>query len=90
MSESAQFNRTREVPESKRPTCLRCRKPVDKLVISPNPKNPTGAIVKYECHGETVRQEIDATLANEEALASSTAFNDYTSGLMPGKVQEQS
>ena len=86
MSESFTFSNAALVPESKLPTCLRCNKLVDWLRVSPNPRNPNGVTVEYQCHGETVTQEMPSSaVTNEEGLSTYTAFNDYTSGLMRGR-----
>jgi hypothetical protein len=75
-----------QVPAQRRPRCLRCGKPVDSAAIRPKPGNHDYVVVEYECHGERATQEVGAdVLQRDEGLAAWTAFNDYTSGLMPGK-----
>ena len=70
--------------EANFPRCLRCNKPVDKLVISPDPANPRKATIEFHCHGESVKQEIPSSLiSGDQGLASYTVFNDFTSGLLP-------
>ena len=73
--------------EANLPHCLRCNKPVDRLVISPTPNNPSMVTIEFECHGETVEQEMSSSLlAGEQSLGSYTAFNDFTSGLLPAET----
>jgi hypothetical protein len=40
-------------------------------------------VVEYRCHGESARQEMPVSLVMG-GLAAYTAFNEYSSGLMPG------
>jgi hypothetical protein len=70
------------------PHCLRCHKPVDKLIITPHASNPHKVVVEFFCHGETVEQEMSSTLlAKEVGLGSYTVFNEYTSGMMKGTAR---
>lgn len=67
------------------PKCLRCDKPVDTLRTEPSPRDKSRVVVIYECHGESVSQELPSSaLEGGQGLSSYTAFNAYTSGLMPG------
>ncbi len=87
MSDSPATTAAAVSKEANFPRCVRCNKPVDRLVISPTPNNPGTVTVEFECHGETVEQELPASLlAGEQSLASYTAFNDFTSGLLPSKT----
>ena len=55
--------------------------------MSPNSANPSTVTVEFECHGETVSQDIPSSLlAGEQGLASFTVFNDFTSGLLPAET----
>lgn len=66
------------------PRCMRCHRPVEKLVIFPDPQDSDKFTVEFQCHGETVMQEIPSSLlGGEQGLGSYIAFSDYTSGLMP-------
>ena len=77
------------VPAEHYPQCLRCGKPVDSTVIRHKTGDQENVVVEYECHGERVTQEIAAgVLRRTEALAGCTAFNEYTTGLMPGKGED--
>lgn len=68
------------------PRCSRCNKTVDRLVISPQPNHPGQVTVEFECHGESVEQDMPSSLLEgEQGLASYTAFNDFTSGLLPAE-----
>ncbi|MFN2455577.1 MAG: hypothetical protein ABR577_15310 [Pyrinomonadaceae bacterium] len=72
------------LPESSYPRCLHCNKRVAALTVSPHPNHAGKVIIEYQCHGESVSQEMaSSVLASEQGLASYTAFNAYTSGLMP-------
>jgi hypothetical protein len=70
------------------PHCMRCDKPVDRLGIWPRPDNPEVVRVEYECHNEVVRQELSASTV-EGGLSRYSAFNAYTSGLMPMSPEER-
>jgi hypothetical protein len=70
------------------PYCMRCDKPVDRLGIWPRPDNPEVMRVEYECHNEVVRQELSASIV-EGGLSRYSAFNAYTSGLMPMNPDER-
>ncbi len=75
-----------KLPKSKSPWCLRCEKRVETLSVRPQPRRPGSVIVEYQCHGERVSQEMQASeLSGGQGLASYTAFNAYTSGLMLGE-----
>jgi hypothetical protein len=69
--------------KSKSPWCVRCGKRVEQSAITPDPRRAGITVVAYECHGETARQEMPASLLTG-GLASYMAFNAYTSGLMLG------
>ncbi len=74
------------LPDEHRPRCLRCGKPVDAAAIRHKPGDREHVIVEYECHGERASQEVGAGLAERpEELAGYTAYNEFTSGLMPGR-----
>lgn len=76
--------------EANFPRCLRCNKPVDRLVVSPKSDNPRTVTIEFECHGETVSQDISSSLlVGEHGLASFTVFNDFTSGLLPAETSKQ-
>lgn len=75
--------RAARLSKSKSPWCVRCGKRVEKIAVVPDPRRGGQAVVEYHCHGEAVRQEMPASLV-EGGLASYTAFNTYTSGLMLG------
>jgi hypothetical protein len=55
---------------------------VDSVVVSGETRRPGIFIVEYQCHGERVSQEME-TFELTDGLASYTAFNAYTSGLLP-------
>jgi|GEM_PF-4863514 len=75
-----------KLPKSKYPWCLRCNKRVEALTIREEPRHAGNVIVEYRCHGETVSQEMEPSeLNDEQGLASFTAFNAYTSGLLLGE-----
>ncbi len=72
-----------KLPKSKFPRCLHCNKAVETLTVAPNSNNPGKIIIEYQCHGERVSQEMPSSvLADGQGLASYTAFNAFTSGLM--------
>lgn|GEM_PF-6731118 len=79
---------TRQSSAGDAPHCMRCDKPVDRIGLSPKPSNPEVVCVEYECHREVVRQELPAS-AVEGGLARYSAFNVYTSGLMPMSPDER-
>jgi hypothetical protein len=74
--------------EGEFPRCMRCDKPVDRLGLSPRPDNPEVVRVEFECHNEVVRQELSASVV-EGGLSRYSAFNAYTSGLMPLNPEER-
>ena len=76
--------------EANYPRCLRCNKPVDRLIVTPNSNDPSTVTIEFECHGETVSQDISSSLMEgEQGLASFTVFNDFTSGLLPAKTTKR-
>jgi len=79
---------TRQSTTGDFPRCMRCDKPVDRLGLAPRPDNPGVFRVEYECHNEVVSQELPAS-AVEAGLSRYTAFNAYTSGLMPASPEER-
>jgi hypothetical protein len=82
MTESAESKSAAKLGKSKYPWCLRCNKRVDFVAVNPEPRRAGNFIVEYQCHGESVSQEMEAFEIND-GLASYTAFNAYTSGLLP-------
>lgn len=83
MTESSVTDTATPLPESL-PRCMRCNKPVDSLSVSPDSRHPETVIVEYHCHGESVRQEMSSSVLRKgRGLAGYTAFNDYTSALLP-------
>lgn len=79
---------TTRLPKSKFPWCLRCDKRVETLTVQPH--RAGSVIVEYQCHGETVSQEMKASeFGGGQGLASYTAFNAYTSGLMLGEQADK-
>lgn len=53
-------------------------------MVVPDPHHSEMVIVKYRCHGESARQTMPSLmLKQKDGLAGYTAFNDYTSGLLP-------
>jgi hypothetical protein len=82
MTESARSKSAAKLPKSKHPWCLRCNKRVESVVVTPEPRHEGNFIVEYWCHGERVSQEMEA-FELSDGLASYTAFNAYTSGLLP-------
>ena len=90
MSDSPAATAAKLSVEANFPRCLRCNKPVDRLIVTPNSDNPDMVMIKFECHGETVSQDISSSLLEgERGLASFTVFNDFTSGLLPAKTSKQ-
>lgn len=70
------------------PRCARCDKPVDEFKLTPDQRRSETIVVEFRCHGEGVRQEMPASVVQSAAnstkgLAHYTAFNDFTSGLLP-------
>jgi hypothetical protein len=55
---------------------------VDSVAVSGDLRQTGNFIVEYQCHGESVSQEME-TFELTDGLASYTAFNAYTSGLLP-------
>lgn len=82
MTESAPAKSATKLPKSEYPWCLRCNKRVEAVAISPEPRRAGNFRVEYRCHGESVSQEMEA-FELSDGLASYTAFNAYTSGLLP-------
>jgi hypothetical protein len=82
MTETSGSKSAPKLEESRYPWCLRCNKRVDFVAVSPEPRREGNFIVEYRCHGESVSQEMEAFEIND-GLASYTAFNAYTSGLLP-------
>lgn len=82
MTESARSESEVKLGKSEYPWCLRCNKRVDSVAVSPEPRRAGNFIVEYHCHGESVSQEMEAFEIND-GLAAYTAFNAYTSGLLP-------
>ena len=84
MSESSSQKSFEQLSESDFPVCLHCGKPVESLIVSPNQHNKEMVTVEYRCHGESVRQDVPASVLTQgRGLAAYTAFNDFTSGLIP-------
>lgn len=71
-----------KLTKSQYPRCLRCDKRVDALHIAPDARDPQRVTVSYECHGERVSQEMHRADV-ENGLRHYTAFNAYTSGMLP-------
>lgn len=70
------------------PRCARCDKPVEEFKLTPDPRRSNTVVVEFRCHGEGVRQEMPASVVrsaenSSEGLSRYTAFNDFTSGLLP-------
>lgn len=70
------------------PRCARCDKPVDEFKSTPDPRRSDTIVVEFRCHGEGVRQEMPASIlrsaeSSARGLSDYTAFNDFTSGLLP-------
>ena len=82
MSEIGRGKSAAKLPKSKYPWCLRCNKRVDFVGVAPEPRRAGNFIVEYRCHDESVTQEMEA-FEIKDGLASYTAFNAYTSGLLP-------
>jgi hypothetical protein len=51
-----------ELTKDKLPQCKRCHQPVENLVISPHPDDEEKVIIEYNCHGETISQEVSTSL----------------------------
>ena len=72
------------LPLTQLPECAQCAKPVERLTVTPITAHPEKVIVEFECHGEHASQEMSAKLLlGRRGLSTYTAFNEYTSGLMP-------
>jgi len=82
MSQTPPTKSAAKLPKSKYPWCLRCNKRVDTVTVCAEARQPGNFIVEYRCHGESVSQEMEA-FELMDGLASYTAFNAYTSGLLP-------
>ncbi len=81
---STTTSRETKLGKDKLPQCMRCSKPVENLTVSPHPSDTGQVIIEFNCHGETVSQEISAsTLTGPEGLARYKVFNSLTSGMMP-------
>jgi len=79
-----QAHASASLPESGFPHCSHCDKPVESLLVTPTPNHPQTITIEYHCHGESAWQDMPASVVNDErGLAGYTAFNDYTSGLLP-------
>ena len=84
MSETQQIGVARQPTPDTYPFCVRCNKPVESLSVTAHPTATGKVSVSYECHGEHVTQILPASLlTRDKGLADYTAFNAYTSGLMP-------
>jgi hypothetical protein len=84
MNKASSPARQTQLTKDKLPQCKRCDKPVENLTISPHPTDAGQVIIEFNCHGETVSQEIAAsTLEGAEGLAGYKVFNSMTSGMMP-------
>lgn len=71
-------------PESSFPHCAHCDKPVESLLVTATPNHPQTVTIEYHCHGESAWQDMPASvMTDERGLAGYTAFNDFTSGLLP-------
>lgn len=73
-----------QLTKDKLPQCKQCDKPVEHLTVSPHPTDEGQIIIEFNCHGETVSQEVSASLLKGKAgLARYKVFNSMTSGMMP-------
>jgi len=84
MTQATPAKATTKLPKSKYPWCLRCNQRVEAVAVSPDERHAGNFIVEYRCHGERVSQEMEA-FELSAGLASYTAFNAYTSGLLPSQ-----
>ncbi len=82
MSQISPTKSAAKLLKSKYPWCLRCNKRVDVVAVRAEAHQVGNFIVEYQCHGESVSQEMEA-FELADGLASYTAFNAYTSGLLP-------
>ena len=82
MSQISPTKSAAKLPKSKYPWCLRCNKRVEAVAVHAETRQAGNFIVEYRCHGESVSQEMEA-FELTDGLASYTAFNAYTSGLLP-------
>ncbi len=78
--------RENELTKDKLPQCKQCDKPVENLTVSPHPTDEGQVVIEFNCHGETVSQEVSASLLEgKKGLARYKVFNSMTSGMMPRK-----
>jgi hypothetical protein len=83
MSESSETGAVASASESL-PWCHFCDKPVESVKVVPDPDRAEMVIVEYHCHNESAQQMMPSLiLKQKDGLAGYTAFNDYTSGLLP-------
>ena len=84
MNQASSPERQTRLTKDKLPQCKRCEKAVENLIISPHPTDAGQVIIEFSCHGETVSQEVAASLLEgAEGLARYKVFNSMTSGMMP-------
>lgn len=84
MATRARSTSVLKLTKSGYPRCLRCGKTVEKLTISADPNDSARLVVDFQCHGESVSQEIPrAMVTGPHGLAAYSVFSDYTSGLLP-------
>lgn len=84
---SKAFNRksvNENLPPESAPWCLFCGKPVESVSVTQDSQHSDMVVIQYRCHEESAEQTLPASvLESERGLAGYTAFNDYTSGLLP-------
>lgn len=79
--------RENELTKDKLPQCKHCNKPVENITVFPHPTDVGQVVIEFNCHGETVSQEIPSSmLEGKQGLARYKVFNSLTSGLMPRKT----
>ena len=84
MNQGREARAQNDLTEEKLPQCKRCNKPVENLTTSPHPSDEGQVIIEFNCHGETVSQEVSASLLQgTKGLAGYKVFNSMTSGMMP-------
>ncbi len=86
MKQASSPARQSELTKDKLPQCKHCNKPVENITVFPHPTDVGQVVIEFNCHGETVSQEVSASLLEDKAgLARYKVFNSLTSGMMPRK-----
>ncbi len=84
MKQAISPKRENALTKDKLPQCKHCNKAVESLTVSPHPVHEDQVIVEFQCHGESVSQEIPSSmLSGKQGLARYKVFNSLTSGMMP-------